>query len=1016
MRSEKWMICVAIAVGLALGSSAPAAAQEQTGSIEGMVTDVDGGALPGVTVEGTALQLAGTAVAVTDSRGAFRFPALPPGTYSLTATLEGFSPKGVEDVDLSLGQLLQVEIVLELGAVTETLTVTGERPLIDVKQSATATSLTADVIEVLPRGRDFTSIVAYTASAMDDRATGGIQIDGSSGAENRFIVDGVDTTDLQVGTARKQVITDFIAEVQVKSTGYAAEFGGSTGGVISVITKTGGNSFKGDVRALYTEDSLQGRERPILQRNVDDTEVAEQVTYPRDSFDRVEPGFSLGGPILRDKLWFFGSYQPQREDLDRTVDFTTGDVRTFNRKRTYDYGTANVSGNVGSKVLFKVGANFSPYQEEGILPGKDGRSNADANYAIDEDREDYSYSGYVDYIPTAKWLVSGRAGRYKYDVRETGVPTSLWQNYSTSSLNNCEVYPDIPSEFCHAPGWANISTNDGTLFDVFQRDSAQVDVSFYPTAAGDHRIKLGVQREDYSNDVLDGYQAPRILYYWGRSYTTTEGEQVTGEYGYFRLLQIATLGNVESNNTGIFLQDSWSVSPRLTLNLGVRSEQERVPSFAGPESVTGIPETAIEFDFGDKVAPRLGFAYDVSGDGKWKAYGSYGVFYDITKLEMPRGSFGGDKWIDSFFTLDSYDIDLNDTSTCSYDTNTIRDNPVCGAGTLIEKVDRRHPSNDPNDPTIDPNLKPMESNELTLGVQHELTNQISVGFRYVHKELVRTIEDVGVLVPSVGEVFYIANPGEGIARNILGPEFPAQPKAVRDYDGYELELTKRFADNWSLHATYLYSRLWGNYSGLASSDEVSGYSANTANFGTGRTAPNVNRYFDALQQSFDQNGNPVFGRLSTDRPHQFKAQALYSFDFGTSIGVNQYVASGTPISRELNVAPGLPFFPDGRGSLGRTPTLTATDLYVQHRFDLGGRYGLELSLNVLNLFDEDTARVIWNNQNTAEDLPLSEEEFFAGFEADQVIADNNVALDPRYGLTEVFQAPREVRLGVKLTF
>ena len=130
---------------------------------------------------------------------------------------------------------------------------------------------------------------------------------------------------------------------------------------------------------------------------------------------------------------------------------------------------------------------------------------------------------------------------------------------------------------------------------------------------------------------------------------------------------------------------------------------------------------------------------------------------------------------------------------------------------------------------------------------------------------------------------------------------------------------------------------------------------------------------------------------------------------------NQYLASGTPVSRENDVNPGLPFFPEGRGSLGRTPTITQTDLYFEHDFKLGDRYGLELSVNVLNLFDEDAARVVWNNQDT-EDLPLTEEQFFAGFDADQVIADNGVALDPRYGMAEVFQAPREVRLGLRLTF
>ncbi len=1013
---KTWNRNLMVAAGLcALMCALPAAAQEQTGRIEGVVKDSGGGVLPGVSVEATGPKLVGTAQSITDTRGVYRFPALPPGIYSLVATLDGFTPAGVNDVDLALGQVLGVELTLQVGSITETLTVTGERPLIDVKRSATSTSLSSDEIEMLPRGRDFTSVAAYTASAVADESSGGIQIDGSSGAENRFIIDGIDTTDLQIGTSRKNVITEFIEEVQVKSTGYAAEFGGSTGGVISVITKSGGNSFKGDVRALYTDDSLAGDERPILQRNVDNPDVAEHVTYAKDSFDRLEPGFTIAGPIVPDRLWFFASYQPQVEDLSRTVDFTSGEVNTYNRERRYDYGTANVTGNAGSKLFYKVGANFSPYQERGTLPARDGRQNPDANFQIDEDRENYSYSGYLDYLPSSSWLMSAKLGTFKYDFAETGVPTVLRQNYSTSSLNNCEVYPEIPSEFCHSPGWSNISTNDGTLFDIFQRDFAQVDASYFVTAWGDHSLKAGVQLENFSNDVLDGYQAPRILYYWGRTYSTSTGERVTGEYGYFRLLQIATQGDVESDNVGVFLQDSWSVTDRLTLNLGLRAEQEKVPSFAGPEGLTGIPETAIEFDFDDKLAPRLGFAYDVLGDGKWKAYGSYGVFYDITKLEMPRGSFGGDKWIDVFYTLDNFDIGLNDTGTCTFDTNTLADTPVCPAGTMIEKLDRRHPSNDPDDPTIDPNLKPMESNEITLGVQHELSNTMSVGFRYVHKELERTIEDVGVLVPGLGEVFYIANPGEGVAENILGPEFPAQPKAVREYDGFELEFTKRFANKWSLHATYLYSELWGNYAGLASSDEVSGYAADTANFGVGRRAPNVNRYFDALQQSFDANGNPVYGNLATDRPHQLKAQAFYRFDFGTSIGVNQYFASGTPVSRENDVNPGLPFFPEGRGSMGRTPSLTQTDLYFEHDFKLGDRLGLELSVNVLNLLDEDTPRVIWNNQDT-EDLPLTEDEFFAGFDVDQVIADNGVALDPRFGMTEVFQAPREVRVGVRLSF
>ena len=171
------------------------------------------------------------------------------------------------------------------------------------------------------------------------------------------------------------------------------------------------------------------------------------------------------------------------------------------------------------------------------------------------------------------------------------------------------------------------------------------------------------------------------------------------------------------------------------------------------------------------------------------------------------------------------------------------------------------------------------------------------------------------------------------------------PKAVRDYDSVEFAAEKRFANNWYLRSSYLWSRLYGNYSGLSQSDE------------NGRTSPNVGRLWDYPLMMFQDGGSPALGRLATDRPHQLKAAFIYQFNFGTSIGVNQFVASGLPVSREIGTfgANNLPVNYLGRLSDGRTPTFSQTDMLVQHGFRIGGGRQLQVSLNVLNLFNQDTA-------------------------------------------------------------
>ena len=377
---------------------------------------------------------------------------------------------------------------------------------------------------------------------------------------------------------------------------------------------------------------------------------------------------------------------------------------------------------------------------------------------------------------------------------------------------------------------------------------------------------------------------------------------------------------------------------------------------------------------------------------------------------MPRGSFGGDKWLDYRYSLDNYDWTSYYTPGCP---------PAC-PGTFYEVVDFRHPSNDPNDPTIDPDL---EADEVA-GVHPRAAARADAAARRSGcatstSSSTRRSRTSASSSPGVGEVFYIANPGFGVAKYTIGPEFPAQPPAKRDYDGVELEFTRRMSSRWSMHASYLWSKLEGNYSGLASSDEVNAS-------GDGRASPNVNRFFDSIVMSFDGNGQPVFGALGTDRTHQFKAQAIYEFGFGTTVSGNLYLASGTPISRTADMQSSTPVIYLGRESDGRTPFLSQFDLFAQHDIKFEGGRSLSFSVNILNLFDQDTEL----NQfaaYTRDVLPISDEDFFAG-RAPEILAaclgaggcdgdvetDDQLRTDPRFLQGNDFQDRRAVRFGMNV--
>ena len=1014
---------IAFMAALLLLTTFTVAAQEQTGAIEGTIRDSSGAVVPGVTVEATSAG-SGTLTSVTDSRGMYRFPRLQSGRYSISASLMGYKPAGANNVEITLGKVATVDLTLSLGAVAETITVTADAPMVDVTQSATSASIAREQIEFIPKGRDFTSVVTQAPGVSREPFLQGLSIDGASGAENHFVLDGVDTTNPYNGVAGQNsanspnggtggqgIVTDFIEEIQVKSAGYAAEFGGSVGGVINVITKSGTNDFSGALLGYYSDSSWDGEVRPTYY----ESDPTRYRIFPRDDVTRFEPGGMIGGPIVRDRLWFFAGYNPSIISATRNP---VGATRSFDQDQQIDYLTANVKGNIGSRFVFKLGGSSTKQEIEGILPALDNTTPAGTNLGITTEIPTDSYSAYADFLPSTNFYMTGRAGYYVTDYKTSGVTDLariVFANANNQRAACPQCLPDTdplfrPSGFTTLPAasFNQVST------DKWERKAGGVDANYFATFGGSHSFKGGVQFEKIDNVVSSGEFGNLITFRWNAADPRSLG--VRGTYGSVGVRHFRTEGGASSDNQGVYIQDSYQPIPNLTLNLGVRAEKENVPYY-GHGKDPSLPEWLIQWDYQDKVAPRLGFAWDTMSNQKLKVYGSYGTYYDIMKIDMSRQSGGAAKWIDYWYPLETTDW-TSIAAKCQISTNDQSFNPCPTLGPNKSTNLRK-----PTDPSsgFDPDIKPMEQREYQLGADYQLTPLSVASVRYVNKKLINTIEDIGYLVECgagcLEETFITGNPGKGVVAGDPAGPVPPQPTAKRDYQALEFTYNRFFRTNWSARASYTYSKLEGNYSGLASSDEF------------GRNDPNIERYFDAIWNAFDQNGNETVGPLATDRPHALKAQVLYRAPFRTQFGVNTSWRSGTPVSEQASYA-GVVFFPHGRNNLGRTDNLTQTDLLISHPFEFG-RYGLELSLNVLNLFDEDAVTQIANDHYRTDVCDVMTTgtgtgghcnhadggggDFFrAPLNVDAIMAGQEVL--PSYRKATAFQAARSLRFGVKFTF
>ena len=1119
-----------------------ATAQETTGGVRGTVKDPQGAVISGATVTVSGPALIGKRTATTDSGGNYKIEQLPPGTYEVTVEAKGFGPQTQQGLKIQAGALPSINFDLKVGTESQTVEVSDAAVEVDVTQSKVQTNITQEVLQAVPRGRSFQSVIPLAPGARMEPLQGttsgrtnGFQIDGATDSENVYMIDGINTTNIQNGGVGKNFQDDFTQEVQIKSSSFEAEFGGALGGVINAVPKRGSNKWHGEFKAYFQFSSLNAndpcasgftsggagsfaltnafstvcglRQNPTLPQFSSGARrdgTPEYYVPKKDDRHIIEPGFEIGGPIMNDRLWLFSSYIPTLDTINRTTTFTG--LNAGARTLTNTFVQHNMYNRLDYRMLNSLRLfgswNYAYSRTQGLLGVPDsayGQVNTGASTDPNTLRSDrgtvnplslYSFGG--DWTPTSKLLISAKYGYFFSNVESRGTPVGIRRVYdNTLAAGSTDVFGNpYPS---NAPfntiGFANIASNFATQFDAFKRKSWNVDGSYFVgNLLGSHTFKVGYFRQTQFNDVNISANTAQVDIFWNQEYTPVTSATACdtlragkpdnngdglpdcqGQYGYFYTgsNSVSNLGAVTATDQAVYFQDSWTVGHSgLTINAGVRMDQENNPAY----DPARFPD--LNFGWGDKIAPRLGAAYDVLHNGKVKAYASYGKFFDIMKLGLTRGSFGSDYWHQCVYGLDTLDI-ASITPTLTTGAGCPPSGPAPGvSATFIENVDFRATKADPRDPAIQTNMKPVQNHEVVAGVDWAITPTMTLETRYSHKRLDNTIEDMAI-TDNLG--FYIGNPGSSFSDLLHRPtviddgtgnlylnttpfcaECPqANLKAQRRYDGVEFRLTKRGGDRWYGSLSYTYSKLRGNYAGLTNTDPTDG--------GGGRHSPNNGRAFDIPTMSYTPSGKPDDGPLATDRPHTAKLYGYYRLPwFGqeTLIGFTQFMYQGTPISACLPVVgtSSACQWAEGRGNMprlhreadgtivkdgvvhdARTEPLFQTDLNVRHEFKLNKqRENLRLAFEgtASNLFNQHAAVGYYQFIVPANLVSPTRASRFAGdpgvdwamvmngynyvdaLNATGAFAGKQQALTlaSRFGKPQIFQTARQFRFAVRFIF
>jgi outer membrane receptor protein involved in Fe transport len=917
------------------------------GRIEGQAKDQTGGVIPGVTVSVTSAT--GTKTMVTGDSGEFAFPFLTPGLYSLKAELEGFKTFEQTDITVRLGGTTTINLVLNPGEISEVITVTGEAPLVDTTTTTVGATISDDLFTSVPMRRNFTNLFNMAPGVGDSGSLGdnNPSIGGASGLENNYIVDGVNITNTGYGSVGAYsnvygslgsgVTFDFVKEVQVKQGGFEAEYGQSTGGVVNVITKSGGNEFHGGV---YFYGQPGGWEARRKQRNVyrvsDTTE-----TKRNESFD---VSADLSGYLWKDKFFFYLGFNPQWNTITTMAPAGIGQwvnpgVGFYDQEDNIYSWSAKATWVPWSNHNFEF-STFADPSNRSIGPNRGMTSTGDDNY-------------------------SGLAyGSWNWIARYNGVITNNW--FLTASLgrafNRFEEqllymerirytdYVNFAPALIAMGGVGFFENNNGENWQF------NIKTTFNFNAGGDHTWDFGYMYEDVGYPAVRRYTGPMIdvpafgnfpglttyggtfrLRYWtipgsGGQYWDSNGD---GSITTADALLQQIRGNANDPNIvtktkyhSFYIQDAWKITDKITLKAGLRYDWQQM---------SGGGDNAITYEFTNNWAPRVGLIYDLFGDGKTKVFGNWGRFYQKIPNDMAVRAFSSEDGVTNAWWYVNYDADGRPTP------GDFAQPDMPGASSVTRTG--------ANPTYVVPETKTMYQNELVLGFDHQLNPTMSFGMRYIFREVGRMLEDVGTLTvnqyiedseyftyvianPSFSSDYVINDTGE-IGSDGLADGF-ADPK--RSYNALELTLEKRFSQGFQFLANYRLSKLWGNYEGLYRNDN-------------GQDDPNITSLYDfRLDENLLYQFTP--GYLNTDRRHTLNFNGSYTFNGGFTLGVGFRSTSGAPITKLLahpayENSGEIPAEP--RGSEGRTEWINNFDVHMSYPFTFGDNYRLRFGVDVFNL-------------------------------------------------------------------
>ena len=967
------LLALAILVGFALPANA-----QVVGQIQGTVTDAQGGVLPGVslTLRNTDTGVSRTSVSETD--GQYRFAGLPPGTYQLKAELQGFASVDVSNLTVTIGLQLRQDLKMQLQSLQETVTVTGESPVIEVTRTEVAQVITQEQIDTLPMAdrQPASLVLLLPGTNMDNtqvrRSQANIGAGGINNQMNAYFLDGASNWSTNSGQQHAEMPQLAIREFRVNVAQASAEHGGNVAGLVSIVTRSGTNRFSGEALEFFKNQSMQARDKN-----------AEDVGAPKPDYKRNQWGLSFGGPIIKDKLHFYSAIEYQTENKSFTVN--SGQPQFYSslegvfptnylRHKYFLRGDYQIS---QSQSLFvRYGRDWEHIDCEGC-----GGTNAAFNQSYVESPRDTNVTGHT-------WVISNRAlneFRVQYPARlhsTTGPPgTSLWDRPGEFPSERFDGYTQVynfPSMH-----WGS---NTGSL-NFTKRFELKEDYSY---SAGSHQWKFGAEFARYVSpeDVISNLG----------TWTFSTDQFFDGTPASIAALRnpttyTASFPNVvrELQNTWIngYGQDEWKPLSNLTLNVGVRYDLQyhsfnNQLDFTGREQLKQLVDPPSRHD-NNNIGPRVGLAWDVRSDTKTLVRGAYGRFYQYLPQGGLRNELGTLLQSNVTITNPTYPDPYGGRSPQSFVTASAR----------------------PNVNVIDDKIHNMSGDTVTGGVSQQLMPNLALHVDGVYTNLRDFARTQNINAPNTG-----IDPGALDA---------ATAARIASFNAAQLNALRPLA-NWG-NVTQLSANGWSDYRALyvrldkRMSNRYMYLISYTRDWTTNEVANVTDFYHPNLDKGPDGRKHTVVASGTARLPFDITLGAVWTvrtaLAYSALAGVD---LNGDGVSNN-DYVPGTTRNQAGRDSGGTAKVLELVNAWraVRGRLPIAAS---QLQSSDFNRFDVRVSRSI--NIGSARSVDLVAQVFNV-FGRDNLIGGTggtfiNNSLSDSYGKYQVAGPRQEAEVGIQFKF